>query len=142
MTEVCKQLYDGVKRTPQQRAEEACAWIAKDYPKKWLRLVNLCENAKAQGWPRVRRGDIFVLAAQHGMSMSECNEFRFDNTMWSVVSRYLLMFRPGLATVIFPREAEIDDADLERAWRDTVMPNTFFPASSWQEAAQFYGGAA
>ena len=141
MAEVCKQLYDGVLRTPAMRVEEACAWIAEDYPKKWLRLVNLCEQAKADGWPRIRRGDLFVLATQQGMPITLCREFRFDNNLWSVLSRYLLMFRPQLATVIFPKKAEIDRAetDFEDVWHDTVARNTFFPARCWQDAAKTYG---
>ena len=141
MAEVCKQLYDGVLRTPAMRVEEACAWIAEDYPKKWLRLVNLCEQAKADGWPRIRRGDLFVLATQQGMPITLCREFRFDNNLWSVLSRYLLMFRPQLATVIFPKKAEIDRAeiDFEDVWHDTVARNTFLPARGWQDAAKTYG---
>lgn len=141
MAEVCKQFYDGVARTPAMRVEEACAWIAEDYPKKWLRLVNLCERAMADGWPRIRRGDLFVLATQQGMPITLCREFRFDNNLWSVLSRYLLMFRPELATAIFPKTAEIDRAgiDFENVWHDHVARNTFFPARCWQDAAKTYG---
>ena len=90
MAEVCKQLYDGVQRTPLMRVEEACCWIADDYPRKWLRLVNLCEQAKADGLPRIRRGDLFILAQQQGMAITECMEFRFDNNLWSVLSLSLI----------------------------------------------------
>ena len=38
-------LYDGTAMTPERRVEHALAWIADDYPRKWLRLVNLCESA-------------------------------------------------------------------------------------------------
>lgn len=141
MPEVSKQLYDGALRTPAKRVEEGCAWIAKDYPKKWLRLVDLCEWAKSQGWPRIRRGDLYVLAAQKGLDITLCREFRFDNNLWSVLSRYLLMFRPELASVIFPKTADIDkDAiNYEDIWHDTVARNTFFPARTWQDAAKQYG---
>lgn len=144
MPEVSKQLYDGALRTPAKRVEEGCAWIAKDYPKKWLRLVDLCEWAKSQGWPRIRRGDLYVLAAQKGLDITLCQEFRFDNNLWSILSRYLLMFRPELATVIFPKTADIDkDAiNYEDIWHDTVARNTFFPARTWQDAAKQYGVSA
>lgn len=139
MTKVCQQFYDGVKRTPKQRVEEACAWIADDYPRKWLRLVDLCENAAKSGWKRIRRGDLFILAGQQGMTITECSEFRFDNTLWSSLSRYLLMFRPNLAGVIFPRKSPaLDAVDFEEVWRNCVRPQTFFLASSWQEAADAY----
>lgn len=144
MAEVCKQLYDGVPRTPLMRVEEACAWIAGDYPRKWLRLVNLCEQAKADGWPRIRRGDLFVLATQQGLPITLCMEFRFDNNLWSVLSRYLLMFRPELATVIFPNTAEVDrhGIDFENVWHGHVARNTFFPVKCWQDAVDLYRGDA
>ncbi len=127
---------DLVARTPAMRVEEACAWIAEDYPRRWLRLVNLCEWAGGRGWPRIRRGDLFVLAAQQGLPISECREFRFDNNLWSVLSRYLIMFRRDLAGVIFPREADVDQVDLESMWRDHVALSTRFEAATWQEAAE------
>lgn len=144
MAEVCKQLYDGVARTPLMRVEEACAWIADDYPHKWLRLVNLCERAKADGWPRIRRGDLFVLATQQGLPVSVCTEFRFDNNLWSVLSRYLLMFRPELATVIFPKKTKALDEgiDFEAIWHDCVARNTYLPCRSWIEAAELCKEAA
>lgn len=137
-------LYDGTVRTPSTRVDEALAWIAADYPAKWLRLVRLCERAKASGWPRIRRGDLFVLAGQQGLDVSLCMEFRMDNNLWSVLSRYLLMFRPELASVVFPREADIDRAgiDLEDAWHRTVAWSTVFPCRTWQQAAERYREAA
>lgn len=141
MSEITPAPYDGVTITPQMRVEMACMWIAQDYPKKWLRLVDLCEWAKAQGWPRIRRGDLYVLATQKGMPVTACREFRFDNNLWSVLSRYMLMFRPELASVIFPKSAEIDRAgiDFEEMWHDTVARNTFFYARTWQDAARKCG---
>ena len=145
MGEVNRELYDGVARTPAMRVEEACAWIAEDYPRKWLRLVNLCEEAMISGWPRIRRGDLFVLATQQGMPITECMEFRFDNNLWSILSRYLLMFRPELATVIFPKTTKaLDDGSIsfEDVWHNNVARNTFFPCKCWQDAAKLYREAA
>ncbi len=145
MPKVSEQFYDGVLRTPLMRVEEACAWIAEDYPHKWLRLVNLCEQAKDDGWPRIRRGDLFVLATQQGMPITLCREFRFDNNLWSILSRYLLMFRPELATVIFPKATKaLDDGsiDFEDIWHEHVALNTFFPCKCWQDAANLYREAA
>lgn len=144
MHDIPKAPYDGVAITPEKRVEMACMWIADDYPKKWLRLVNLCEWAKSRGIKRIRRGDLFVLASQRGMDISACEEFRFDNNLWSVLSRFLLMFRPSLADVIFPKEAAIDRAgiDFERAWHSQVCANTCFPEDSWQHASEFYRSAA
>lgn len=135
MPEVCSRLYDGVTTTPRERVEHACTWIADNYPAKWLKLVNLCEQAQAKELPRIRRGDLFVLAQQAGMPITECMEFRFDNNLWSVLSRYLILFRPSLARVIFPRECDVDAVDLEALWRDIVNPNTWFMTPTWVEAA-------
>lgn len=137
-------LYDGVARTPRMRVEEACAWIAEDYPRKWLRLVSLCEQAKADGLPRIRRGDLYVLATQQGMPITLCREFRFDNNLWSILSRYLLMFRPELAAAIFPKATKaLDDGiDFEEVWHGTVARNTFFPCRCWQDAERLYREAA
>ena len=132
-------LYDGVPMTPERRVEHALAWIAGDYPRKWLRLVNLCEEAARSGWPRIRRGDLYVLASQQGLDITLCREFRMDNNLWSVLSRYLLMFRPSLAAVIFPKTTKaLDDGsiDFEALWHDQVARNTFFRSPTWEAAAK------
>lgn len=137
-------LYDGAAMTPDRRVEHALAWIAGDYPRKWLRLVNLCEEAARSGWPRIRRGDLYVLASQQGLDITLCREFRMDNNLWSVLSRYLLMFRPSLADAIFPRyTADLDEGiDFEALWHRDVAANTFFRAPTWEAAARRRGRAA
>lgn len=135
-------LYDGVATDPKMLVEMACAWAAKDYPLatgNWMRLVRLCEKAMADGWPRIRRGDLFVIAAQQGMEMSLAREFCFDNNIWSGLSRYLLMFRPKLAAVIFPRRCKtsrIDEVDFEAVWHENVNPATFFYFPTWEQAVE------
>ena len=120
---------------PAQRVSAAAAWIAEDYPRKWLRLVNLCEWAMDQGWPRIRRGDLYLLAGQRGMDVTLCREFRFDNNLWAALSRYLIMFRPSLARVIFPRAVPgLDAADFVGPWRRHVSGRTFLYGDTWQEA--------
>ncbi len=136
-------LYDGVPMTPERRVEHALAWIAEDYPAKWLRLVRLCEQARADGCPRIMRGELFSLARSQGLGISLCEEFRMDNNLWSVLSRYLIMFRPALADVIFPRrKADLDEGiDLEAMWHDQVARGTFFRAPTWQAAKRQRGAA-
>lgn len=137
MHEVSKQLYDGVVRTPKQRVEEACAWIAHDYPHKWLRLVNLCEREAANPECKlISRDYLYSMALRQGLTISECEEFRMDHNLWSILSRYLLMFRPNLASVIHPRymPETVDSVDLEAMWKECVRPQTFFLADSWREA--------
>lgn len=139
-------LYDGVRLGGEELAGMACAWAAKDYPRadgNWMRLVTLCERAMRDGWKRIRRGDLFVIAAQQGMDMTLCREFCFDNNIWSALSRYLLMFRPRLAAVIFPKRQKnslIDDVDLAAIWHEQVCAQTFFFFESWEEAVEAWRG--
>ena len=135
-------LYDGVRTDPEMLVGMACAWAAKGYPLadgNWMRLVRLCERAMADGWKRIRRGDLFVIAAQQGMDMTLCREFCFDNNLWAPLSRYLLMFRPKLAAVIFPKRqktSRIDEVDFVAAWHEQVNPATFFYYPTWEEAVE------
>lgn len=133
--------YPSTATTPEQRVELACAWAAQDYGKpssRWMRLVRLCERKTRQGEPCIRRGDLYRMAQEEGLEISLCREFRFDNNIWSALSRYLLMFRPRLAASIHPKRSEIDDVDLVRVWHEQVNPQTFFFAETWQEAVEAY----
>lgn len=134
-------LYDGVKTDPMLLAEMACSWAKEGYGKvdsRFMRLVKLCERAIARGEKRIRRGDLYRMAQEDGLSISVCQEFRFDNNIWSALSRYLLMYRPKLAAGIHPKKADIDSVDLIKVWHDIVNPRTFFPVNSWKEAVEAY----
>ena len=130
MADVCEQLYDGVAMTPERQVEHALAWIADDYPRKWLR--------------RIGRSHIYTLAMLQGMDITLCEEFNMDHNLWAVLSRYLLMFRPSLAEVIFPKRSKVDDAglDFEALWHRDVAANTFFRAPDWRAAKRQRGRAA
>ena len=129
--------YPNGPTTPLQRVQMACAWASQDYGKpncRWMRLVRLCERMSREGAVCIRRGDLYLMALQMGMDITVCREFRFDNNIWSALSRYLLMFRPALARSIHPKRSEVDEVDLAAVWHETVNPQTFFPAATWQEA--------
>lgn len=133
--------YDVTKLTPRQIVEQAAMWASKDYPApdcRFRRLVDLCEEAKLSGVRRLRRGDVFYLARAYGFDMSICDEFKFDNNIWSALSRYLLMYRPSLAAIIKPRKADIDHVDFRAVWSDVVGIDTRWLADSWQEAQLAY----
>ena len=141
MAEVTHALYDGTMPNPRLMVESACSWASQDYPHKWMRLVRLCENAMKRGEYRIRRGDLYRMAQEQGMDITACREFRFDNNLWSALSRYLLMFRPGLAAAIHPRDnSPIDQAQIDFAdvWHECVNPHTFFFAPTWQQARDAY----
>lgn len=138
-------LYDGIKTDPKMLVEMACAWIKDGYPRKdghWMKLVNLVERECYEGAPIVRRGDLFRIAQEQGLSITECREFRFDNNIWSTLSRYLILFRPHLSKVIHPRKSDIDTIDLVKMWHDHVCDSTFFVADSWQQARKDYEACA
>ena len=132
-------IYDGVKTDPKLIVESACAWIKDGYPRQnghWMRLLGLCERAYNSGVPLIRRGDLYYLATDQGLHISVCREFKFDNNLWSPLSRYLLMFRPHLAKIIHPKTADIDSIDLEDMWHKYVNSQTVFYARNWKEAVE------
>ena len=61
-----------------------------------------------------------------------------------MLSRYLIMFRPALSEVIFPRSTpELDEGiDFEALWHRDVAAGTFFRAPDWRAAARQRGRAA
>lgn len=122
-------------REPAELAAYACRWIAAD-PDRWGRLLDLCEWAQAtHPGRRIRRGDIWVYAQQRGMSVTLREEFRFDNSLWSVLSRYAIMCRPGLAGAIRPRLSGIDTVDLRAAWALAVGDPSCLAIDDWRKAA-------
>lgn len=132
-------IYDGVKTDPKLLVEAACAWIGEGYARPtghWMRLVNLIDRAYNDGAQLIRRGDLFYLAQDQGFKISVCREFKFDNNLWSSLSRYLLMFRPKFARIIHPKTCDIDSVNFEQMWRRYVCSQTYFPARTWQEAVK------
>ena len=122
-------------RDPHVLAMNACRWIKAD-PERWGRLVDLCEwfHATHPG-RRLRRGDLWVYAQQRGMSVTLCEEFRFDNSLWSVLSRYAIMCRPHLAEAIRPRESGIDTVRLRDVWELLVGDPSCLVLDDWRKAA-------
>lgn len=152
---------------PAEYAVAALTWIDQSWGS-WWRLVDMCEQEAGNpsrivykmdehgnielsedGEPavdhivRIRRGDLYMLAQMHGMRISLCNEFRFDNNVWPALSRFMLMVRPKTSAVIHPayNPDGIDSLDLAQMWRDFKWSHPgraalFFPASRWQDAAE------
>lgn len=86
----------------------------------------------------VRRGDIFVVAQQQGMSITMAREFRFDNNMWATLSRMAIMYDPSIAHVVNPKtneKLEINSIDLKGIWQRRNPLDDFY-ADTWQEAAE------
>ena len=122
-------------RDPHVLAMNACRWIKAD-PERWGRLVDLCEWFRStHPGRRLRRGDLWVYAQQRGMSVTLCEEFRFDNSLWSVLSRYAIMCRPHLAEAIRPRESGIDTVRLRDVWELLVGDPSCLVLDDWRKAA-------
>ena len=120
------------ERDPQVLAAKACRWIRAD-PERWGRLVELCEWFRdMHPGRRLRRGDLWVYAQQRGMSVTLCEEFRFDNSLWSVLSRYAIMCRPHLADAIKPRESGIDSVHLRAVWALVVGDPSCLVLDDWR----------
>ncbi len=116
-------------------AKAGCRWIKAD-PERWGRLLDLCEwFTQAHPGRRIRRGDLWVYAQQRGMSVTLCEEYRFDNSLWSVLSRYAIMCRPHLAEAIRPRESGIDSISLGSLWALLIGDPSCLVIDDWRQAA-------
>ena len=105
-------------------AVEAAQWAASD-PSRWYALVGLCRwYRESRRGGRLRRGDLWVYAQEAGLSVTTCDEFRFDNNLWSALSRYVLMCFPECGDVIKPKRCALDDVELWRVWEDYAAPAT------------------
>lgn len=81
----------------------------------------------------VRRGDVFNIAQHHGMRISEAREFRFDNNMWSVLSRAAIMACPVIGLVVNPKTCDVDTVDIRAVWQ-RHNPRDDFYFGTWREA--------
>lgn len=81
----------------------------------------------------VRRGDVFNLAQQQGMRISEAREFRFDNNMWSVLSRAAIMACPVIGLVVNPKTCDVDTVSIKAVWQ-RHNPRDDFYFDTWQES--------
>jgi hypothetical protein len=121
-------------RDPHVLVMNACRWVKAD-PERWGRLVELCEwFAAMHPGRRLRRGDLWVYAQQKGMSVTLCEEFRFDNSLWSVLSRYAIMCRPKLAAAIRPRASGVDSVHLRAVWALVVGDPSCLVLEDWRQA--------
>lgn len=124
---------------PYAIALKACRWVTRR-PEAWERLLALCEwydRTRPAGTRRLRRGDLYNYAQQMGMSVTLSRQYRFDNNMWSALSRYAIMCRPHLAGVIRPRSCEldaIDMADMAEVWAVCVGDLSCFQVLDWRQA--------
>ena len=121
------------KTTPEERVYMTLHWI-KAHPDLYVKLKQICVEEEAnEAVNRLQRGDVFYIAKRRGLSASGDARFRFSNTMWPALSRFMIMDNPELARVIKPAECEIDKLDFSKMWHDVIGPHSF-SVSDWRLA--------
>lgn len=114
-------------------AEYGCCWI-KGHKRQFYAIMEIVEFEAQRGNPCVQRGDIYMLAKHRGLSISDVRELRRDNSLWSVLTRYMVMLRPYLARALRFRKCGLDSIDLVDKWHRYVNPRTVFLADNWRQA--------
>lgn len=85
---------------PMERIEEACCWI-NAHKSTWYKLRQLVDTlGHDKETDCLRRGDLYILAQQHGWSITLARELRFDNNFWSVLARLMIFQCPTRARII------------------------------------------
>lgn len=121
--------------TPTDLVGYGCAWI-RDHPREFKAIMHLLHLEVESGNPRVSRGDIYMLARRRGIDVSSMPELRRDNTLWSVIARYMVMLRPKLARCLCFRKSVADEVDMVDRWHEVVGTWPTFLASTWKEAKE------
>lgn len=60
----------------------------------------------------IQRDNVYTLACQNGMTVSEASEFKRDHNLWSVLSRYMVLQRPSMLAAVSFRRTPVDSVDL------------------------------
>ena len=121
------------KTTPQERVYMTLHWI-KSNPSLYAAIKQICIDEEAcPAVNRLQRGDVFYIAKRRGLSASGGTKFKFCNTLWPAMSRYMIMEHPELGRVIKPRECEIDALPFAKMWREVVGPKEF-EVNDWRLA--------
>lgn len=130
---------EGEREGAERLVRRACAWVARN-PGTWERLRGICRALMRSGHV-IQRDNVYTLACQAGMDVSEASEFRRDHNLWSVLSRYMVLLEPPTLAAVGFRRAAVDGVDLVAAWEELVGP-AGFSASSLAEARAIYDGRA
>lgn len=104
---------DGEREGAERLVRRACAWVARN-PETWERLRGMCRALMRSGHV-IQRDNVYTLACQAGMDVSEASEFRRDHNLWSVLSRYMVMLDPPMLTAMAFRRSGVDGVDLVAA---------------------------
>lgn len=125
----------GMSRTPRDLVDYGCYWI-RDHRRAFRTLMRIVHAEAERGNPCVQRGDMYMLARQRGIDVGDVREFRRDNSLWSVIARYMVMLRPKLARSLNFKKCDIDGVDMAARFRAIVDPGALFLAETWMEAKE------
>lgn len=123
----------------QALVAKACGWVASN-PDTWAKLRHICYRLMLEGHV-IQRDNVYTLACQSGMTVSEASEFKRDHNLWSVLSRYMVLQRPSMLAAVSFRRTPVDSVDLVGTWEAIVGP-AVFAASTLTEAQGIYDGGA
>ena len=84
----------------QALVAKACGWVASN-PDTWAKLRRICYRLMLEGHV-IQRDNVYTLACQNGMTVSEASEFKRDHNLWSVLSRYMVLQRPSMLAIVGP----------------------------------------
>ena len=121
----------------QALVAKACGWVAAN-PETWAKLRRICYRLMLEGHV-IQRDNVYTLACQNGMTVSEASEFKRDHNLWSVLTRYMVLLEPPMMAALGFRSTPVDEVDLVAAWEELVGPAPF-AASSLAEAREAYEG--
>ena len=119
----------------QALVAKACGWVASN-PDTWAKLRRICYRLMLEGHV-IQRDNVYTLACQNGMTVSEASEFKRDHNLWSVLSRYMVLQRPSMLAAVSFRRTPVDSVDLVGTWEAIVGP-AVFAASTLTEAQGIY----
>lgn len=100
------------------------------------RYIRICYRLMLEGHV-IQRDNVYTLACQNGMTVSEASEFKRDHNLWSVLSRYMVLQRPSMLAAVSFRRTPVDSVDLVGTWEAIVGP-AVFAASTLTEAQGIY----
>ena len=93
----------------QALVAKACGWVASN-PDTWAKLRRICYRLMLEGHV-IQRDNVYTLACQNGMTVSEASEFKRDHNLWSVLSRYMVLQRPSMLAAVSFRRTPVDSVD-------------------------------
>lgn len=101
----------------EKSAKRACEWVLQ-HPESYQQLVGMIDDMRLAHYPRVMRGDIYLQALQHGITITDAQEFRRDHNLWAGIVRIIKFQYPELRNVLHTRKSKLDVINIERMFTE------------------------